>query len=252
MKDRALLVSSLRLLELSDKEAAVYLACLERGSASTLEIARETKIPRSTVYGVVETLIQKDLLTRMNNARELRFSPQDPQRILERTRIAHETMKDVLPDLKGLFASRGNRPKIKYVEGLEQIQSMYWEILKLPRLKQYDIITSTPHFFQLGKSFAHEFMRARAKRNIRTRVIANESVEIRKLQKFVTEYLFEVKVVPDKLFPHLSSFILILPDRVIFVGMKDKIAVAIESNEIREPLQVMFNIIWNAPFEIRS
>ena len=52
-------------LGLSDEEIQVYLAALEHGSISVLEIAKATNIPRTTVYLLIDSLVKHGLLKLM-------------------------------------------------------------------------------------------------------------------------------------------------------------------------------------------
>ena len=56
-----MLISELQKIGFSDKEAAVYLAGLELGQATILEIAKKAKIKRPTAYVIVEGFIERGL-----------------------------------------------------------------------------------------------------------------------------------------------------------------------------------------------
>ena len=48
---------------LSEKEAKVYLACLEIGDASANEISLKSDLPRTLVYDILERLIDSGLVS---------------------------------------------------------------------------------------------------------------------------------------------------------------------------------------------
>ncbi|MCX6739840.1 MAG: hypothetical protein NTZ49_01260 [Candidatus Parcubacteria bacterium] len=50
-------------LGLNDKESKVYLACLELGTSSILEIAKKSGVNRGTIYYIIEELKQKQLIS---------------------------------------------------------------------------------------------------------------------------------------------------------------------------------------------
>lgn len=243
------LEKSLEIYGLSSKEAKVYLACLSIGMASTLDIAKETKLPRSTIYSVLEALMNMGLVMQIEQEKTAKFSPADPQKIIDKAKEKQSVIESVAPQLKQLFSTAHYRPKIKYYEGYEQIKELHWDILKNKNLKTYDVISSTHHFLKFD--FAKAFITQRAKQNIKTRLIAKDSPEIRRYKQGEDRYGLKIKIVPEKLFRNLSSFVYLLPDRVIFLGANDMVAVSIESKEIREPIQVMFDILWNSSLEIK-
>lgn len=144
-----------------------------------------------------------------------------------------------------------NEPKFSYYQGEGEIRKEYWNILNIPRLKEYDIVSDTTYFLTfLGDNEAKRFMKERANKKIKTRVIVRDNPKIRTFKGDEKKLLTTIKIVPDKLFPDLSSFVLILPTQVIFVGVRDKIMIKIESKEIRQPLKTMFEIIWNSKLEL--
>lgn len=236
---------------LKEKEAKVYLACLYNGASSTLRIARETKLPRTTIYGILSVLEQKNLINKIVQGKISRFVAVDPKLIVEQSLKQYTSIKKVSQDLKAMFHLVKNEPKFSYYQGEGEIRKEYWNILNIPRLKEYDIVSDTTYFLTfLGDNEAKRFMKERANKKIKTRVIVRDNPKIRTFKGDEKKLLTTIKIVPDKLFPDLSSFVLILPTQVIFVGVRDKIMIKIESKEIRQPLKTMFEIIWNSKLEL--
>ncbi len=56
-----MLINQLQKIGFSDKEAAVYLASLELGPATILELAKKAKVKRPTVHVLVEGFIKRGL-----------------------------------------------------------------------------------------------------------------------------------------------------------------------------------------------
>lgn len=70
---------SLKNLDLSEKEAVVYLASLELGSSTIQEIAKKSQISRSTAYEVIESLIKKGLMSSLTKGKKKYFSAAAPE-----------------------------------------------------------------------------------------------------------------------------------------------------------------------------
>jgi len=240
--------NALTMYGLSEKEAKSYLACLKLGMSSTQDIARETRLPRTTIYSILDSLIKQGLVTKINQGKIVKFSARDPQEIITKSKEKQRAIEKVAPQLKELYKTTDHRPKIKYYEGYEELERLHNEILSMPHLKSYDVLSSTSQFLKF--SFAKSFLDKRAEKNIKIRLIATNSPEIRTYKKTDKEYGIDIKIVPEKLFKNLSSFLYIFNKRVIFFGAHDMIAVSIESKEIREPLKVMYDILWNSQMDI--
>ena len=110
---------------LSDKEAQVYVALLQVDNDSVLDLARRTKINRTTIYPVLESLAKKGLITEVQVENKVRFEAQSPERLetyIERQKMmleesAKRLHSDIVPQLKGVQREIGERPVVKYFEG---------------------------------------------------------------------------------------------------------------------------------------
>ena len=63
---------------LSDKEASVYVALLQVDNDSVLDLAKRTKINRTTIYPVLESLAKKGLISEIKIDKKVRFQAEPP------------------------------------------------------------------------------------------------------------------------------------------------------------------------------
>lgn len=124
-------------LGLSEKEAKVYLSLLEVDNDSVLDLAEKTKINRTTIYPVLESLAKKGLISEVKVDKKVRFQAEPPERLetyVERQKIVLEEhakrLKDVIPQLKSVQRETGERPTVKYFEGREGIISSLEEFFR--------------------------------------------------------------------------------------------------------------------------
>jgi sugar-specific transcriptional regulator TrmB len=117
-------------LGLSEKEAKVYLSLLEVDNDSVLDLAEKTKINRTTIYPVLESLAKKGLISEVKVDKKVRFQAEPPERLetyVERQKIVLEEhakrLKDVIPQLKSVQRETGERPLVKMYDGKEGIIS---------------------------------------------------------------------------------------------------------------------------------
>lgn len=118
-------------LGLSEKEAKVYLSLLQVDNDSVLDLAEKTKINRTTIYPVLESLSKKGLISEVKVDKKVRFQAEPPERLetyVERQKIVLEEhakrLKDMIPQLKSVQRETGERPVVKLYEGKEGILSM--------------------------------------------------------------------------------------------------------------------------------
>ena len=238
---------TLKKFGLSEKEAELYLILLELGKAKVQDITRKTKLPRSTIYSVLEYLEQRGLVFSFDQGKIRFFSPQDPDRIIQEAAARAEALKTLLPNLQQLYRNASARPHIRYYEGVEELKQMYTGILRIPGLKAYDIIASEEEWLNIDPTFFETFKQQRAQAGIRTRLILEHSPAAlaRKAQAEATNS--EVKIVPQSFPWKLSAGCYIFEDRVIFIAyQKEHVACEIHSAEIASLQHLVFEFLWNA------
>lgn len=115
---------------LSDKEASVYIALLSVDNDSVLDLASKTKINRTTIYPVLESLAQKGLISEVKVDKKVRFQAEPPERLttfVERQKLLFEErserVKDIIPQLKSIQRDSGELPIIKIYEGRDGVIS---------------------------------------------------------------------------------------------------------------------------------
>ena len=113
---------------LSEKEALVYLYLLKVENDSVADIAKHTKINRTTIYPVLQQLIHKEFVEEVQENGKAIYRARTPDRIesyLQEQKIkieeqTHEA-KDIIPQMKGVMRQDGQRPLIEYYDGREAI-----------------------------------------------------------------------------------------------------------------------------------
>lgn len=115
---------------LSEKEALVYIALLEVDNDSVLDLSKKTKLNRTTVYPVLESLAKKGLISEVKVDKKVNYVAEPPERLetyVERQKIVLEEhskrLKEIIPQLKSVQREVGERPVVKYFEGREGIIS---------------------------------------------------------------------------------------------------------------------------------
>src|SRR6185436_5706207 len=99
--------AELKKLGLKDKEAAVYLSCLQLGPSPVQPIARKAKVVRATTYVVLESLMNRGLITKYKEGKKTLFSAEPPRqlmRLLEKEREdiqeKQRELEHILPELQ--------------------------------------------------------------------------------------------------------------------------------------------------------
>jgi sugar-specific transcriptional regulator TrmB len=142
------LLSKLRSLDFSDKEAKVYVAALKLGSAPIQKIAKLATVNRATTYVVVQGFMDKGLMSSYTKGKKRLFTPESPDKIsaiiqADKVEIQtkENTINEILPTLSKLYDTTqgGNRPQVKFYEGKLGLNAVREEILKTKSKEAFGI-----------------------------------------------------------------------------------------------------------------
>lgn len=171
----------LKKLGLSDKEVAVYTALLRLGSASVRQIADAAKVNRGTTYDILKALMEDGLVSYVNKETKHFFAAEDPTHLKELVRKQQERLQEVegelethIPELQSLHKRGGEKPVVRYFEGMRGIRTLLSEVLSVMEAadeKRYYVYSSSTIREHYYKAYA-DFTEDRIKKNIAVRVIA--------------------------------------------------------------------------------
>jgi len=130
---------SLAKLGFNENEIKVYLSLLEMGSANAQAISRACGMPRSSVYGFLESLIQRGVVEEEYKGKIKNFTVAPPQaltQMLETEKIAIGKKEVVAEKLMEELSSFMNKtqhdvPKLLRLEGKKNVENMLYEYAPL-------------------------------------------------------------------------------------------------------------------------
>jgi sugar-specific transcriptional regulator TrmB len=124
------LEQSLEKIGLRDKEASVYVALLELGSASVQSIADKAQLKRPTTYVVLESLEQRGLIARIPQAKKALYTIEGPQSLGMLLSQQQELYKRLLPELLAR-AQGGKKPaQAQLYPSLPGLRTVYNQMLE--------------------------------------------------------------------------------------------------------------------------
>lgn len=246
--------TELKKLGLKDKEASVYLACLQLGPSPVQPIARKAKVVRATTYVILESLMNMGLVTKYKEGKKTLFSAEPPRqltRLLERERETiqekQQELEGILPELQMIMKAAGGRPSVRYFGGQEGLHAMRQEIIMYSKAGD-TIYNFTPmeHLNAVFPQNEDAFVRQRIAKGVRAKTLfTTRSPKLRDLILSQSkERLSERRYVPVGLFPSTSGMT-VFGDRIAigtFVG--DLMGVIIESKPMAEMMMRLFDLAW--------
>lgn len=141
---------------LTEKEAQVYLCLLRYRELPAFEISRKTKIPRTSVYHILESMKARGLVNSSQKNNVAQYGPESPKKLVELLKNKEIAIQKALPDMMNLVEAAGKSPSAKIYLGESGIKHVFEDVLetiqseKLPAMQafsQLDVLKAFPRFF---------------------------------------------------------------------------------------------------------
>ncbi len=243
------LISELKHLGLSEKEAAVYLAALELGPTPVQDISHKAKVNRATTYVMIESLSSRGLMSTFVKGKKKFYVAESPDRLSSILNVQQKEIQEkqdeltkTLPMLMALYNAEGAKPQIRYLEGregvsttraiFEDLEGEYLQIVPID-----DVLSAT----DLKEGHAeHKSKLNRSKAAHRVLAITENPETIEIDGAGVGEHRY----ISAKDFP-MHGEILIRGNHVFLFSYKSSVlSVVIVSKEIADAVRALFNLAW--------
>ena len=238
-------------LDLSEKEAVVYLASLELGLSTIQEIAGKSQISRSTTYEVIESLMKKGLMSALTKGKKKYFSVEGPERLMTFIDIKErelekrkKELRNILPELKELASLSGERPRVRFYDGKQGRRRIQEDILRTKNLGTIEEFVPLDDAYHLFPAHPRDHRHEMGKKiKVPERMIyTSKKGEILPRKKGSIETFF----IPIEKYPFHAE-ITIYANKVALVSFGRKpIGVVLESDDIANTLRCMFDLLWKA------
>lgn len=234
---------------LGEKRAKVYLASLELGPATAAQIAQKSGVKRATTYVEIESLTQMGLMSTYEHNKKTLFSAESPEalkRILknqeESVKSAITSLEEILPALLSIHTYAEEKPKVRFFEGKEGLETIKDEILKTKDKSLEAIFSVNDLNIVFTPDELNEYFHRRLKKKIRVRAIYTRSVG--SFEKIVRGD--DLRWIPQDKFPIMVD-ITIFSSKVAISSLRGRlVGVIIENKEITNTLRSFFNLAWEA------
>lgn len=239
------LIEELGKLDLSKRQAKVYLALLQLGAASAIELAKNTGYKHPTVYDVLDSLKERNLVTESYAGSKRRFTPEDPGNFQEQIARKQRTLDAVLPSLHELYIAGPRRPVIRFYQGAEGFHQVNEELLNV-KAKEYFYFGSVREMFDTsGEEYLKEYTRRRIERGIWSNSIRNRPSEsAAAYMQPGGRNLRRVRYLPRPIAENVAELFLYDGKIAVHSTLKENYAVTIESRELFILLKTIWDCLW--------
>lgn len=236
---------------LNVKETKIYLALLELGRGTILELATKTKIKRAGLYYTIQGLIDRGLVTEITIGKKRLWEPLEPEQLLAREDERHRLITQAMPELKALHNLASGEARISYYRGFAGINRLDRELVAyastLPKEQQEFLEYGNIDDIFSGKfTSLEETTKQRIKNRIPIRMIA-PATTLAKKKATNQDGLRQIVLIPDE---HQADEViyLIIGDKIALYSLdeNDEPAVMVITHKGQANLQRhLFNLAWS-------
>lgn len=236
---------------LNDKEIAIYLELLRLENSSVLDLSKKTNILRTSVYPILDSLMDKGLVSEVKVGKKVLFQAESPERIgtfisSQKIRLEEQAQlaDDFIPQLKSLSRQTGEKPIVKIYEGRDGMFKAFEESFGSGKINENEKIYNIYPFDLLENFFSDQELKKtsaiRAKQKIESEAIYTYS----KGNRPTSENSTRVRINGEK-YP-ISCDISIFKDvvRIITLG-KSLSSLVIKSQDIADTLKSLFKAAYD-------
>jgi sugar-specific transcriptional regulator TrmB len=232
---------------LTNNEALIYTALVKLTEASAYSLSKETKIPKTSIYEILDSLKNKGFISKSIINKSAYFTAESPNRFLSTANEKIDIAKLLIPALQSIHQDVGkDGPSIKFYTGVEGAKKAFEDILitlKKTGVKEiFGIIDQDMQYFL--PRYLPTWLERREKLNIFTYLLThsenNTEPEIYKSNK-----LRETRLISREYI--LSTTMDIYATKVVIFSHKDNApyAIIIDSEHFAETLKKIFHFMWN-------
>lgn len=238
----------LNLLGLTDSEASIYLAVLKSGPETVQNIAKIVGLSRVTVYAAIESLTKHGLMTSVEKGKKQFYAVEPPERLVSLAENKTSQMQSMIKEIKDniqelKLIQSGDKPVVKMYEGVEAFAAIQEDVLqaKTDLICEFGNRDEIDRVYPYGQEVRSKYLGKLATKPAERRLIyISKNKQPRNVEKNKI-----IKFLPDSY--NFTGDIFFYEDKIWLSNFQDKqLAVMIKSKELKDTLQAMFDIIWDA------
>ena len=238
-----MILQTLKQIGLNEKQAKIYLACLELGEASIGSIAKKANLKRTTIYDLIADLLNEGYIKQTILGKKNRFIAAEPEELKIILKKKEALLGQVLPQLNLINNVTKTKPKIWFYNGIDGLKKVYADTLNY----QGEILAigGEAVISEISLEWILDYVKKRVKKGIPVRAIVAKTSLLEK--HFLSEdkkQLRTSKIIDSKKFPFPIEINIYGNKRVFFVSADEEMGLIIEGVGIHKAMKSFFELAW--------
>ena len=230
---------------LDEKEVKVYLAGLEIGTATVLELSRRTTLPRTTLYPILERLEHQGVFKVGKQKNTTVYIAELPDVLKRHLDDRAQLFAKTVPALEIIQDTVHDGPGVTFYEGSDGFKRI-WKAIMSSGVKEYRLITSGTGLLDYVKEpyIVKRVIAERLEKKIVSKQLIPDSRDARKIVEKDKEELRESRFLPANI--KLPSTVIIFADQVAFITTrKENTMILLASGDVALTYRTLFDLIWD-------
>lgn len=245
--------------DLSKEEESIFVCLLSYGEQLVSEISTHSKIRRTTVYGILQKLLTKGLVTEIlkNKVKTYKLTEKETiKKILDQKIQNTKHLQNSLDDVfSSLALAHAVKPEISFFSGKEGVQFVLNDLIIKRNIETESFWPIEKMIKVLGKDYFKFLNKERIKRNIYTRAIWPESqvidTDIHPYLGSGEEFLREIRIAPKHIDFSLGYWI--YENNVAFISSaRETYAFIVRSEEFAQMMKTQWELVWQSSKQLKQ
>lgn len=229
----------------SEHEAIIYLTLLKHTETTAFVLAKQTTIARATVYRVLDSLKNQNVVSSWKKNNIAYFTAESPRRLVKILEEKTEMINSILPEIINMRGLDKFIPSARIYEGKEGLKIVWDDILDTAEVKGFKEIHAISHLGILNylPKYFPNWLNRREKLGVFSYLITTQTSELSN-PSLQSNHLRETRVLPSD--SPIKGTIDIYGDKIAFFSLKDDqiYSIILESSAIAEVLRQFFVSTW--------
>ena len=243
------IISILNKIGLNKKEADIYLAVLEHGPETITNIAKLSGYKRTTLYNIIEDLVQRGFLLASVRNQHNYYDAENPKKILTNLKSRQKDLEQILPDLESLRNTKYQAPQVVVYESVDAIKQVYDDVYDFVNNKDEILwVTSIADLNKYLPDVLETWMtmlREKGQKNYKVRELLFDDEAGRKYLKLLRQNKIKhpVRLLPAD-FPIYNDMTLYGDKAILASFHKRSFVTVIKDKEVVQTLKTLYELAW--------
>lgn len=218
-----------------ERESKIYLSLLKEQEQTALSLSRNTKIDRTTIYDLLEKLIQKGIVSQTTKNNSKTYKALESKSLLTHFKEKYSSLELILPLLTSMQSKKQEKLSCELFQGKEGLKTPLKELIETG--KDYKAINITREFEEILGYFIDSGVLKLNESNAEEMIIAEKNAKFKKLKNGKYKFL------DKKLLSPLTT--VIYQDTVLFILWTEPyFAIRIKNKQFAQAQEEYFSLLW--------